>query len=99
MQVHKLVTKTNLYLTGSCLGTLGFHRGINQYDYDHIYNNRFKKNQVYTDKLFLGLFGSFIYMNPCFLPIIIHKEIYRLEINIRGLEEEKLTKYYNTILV
>jgi len=98
MQFYKLATKTNLYLIGSCWGTLGFHRGMKQYDYDHKYHNVLKKNYVYTDQIFLGLFGTFVYINPCFLPLMLHKEMYRLEVNLRGLEDEKSMDNYNKLL-
>ena len=104
----KLLTKEFLYLTGTGWGILGFKRGLNKYDYQykHDYENPewytgIKKDNtkpyLYTDKIFYGLSGLIIYMNPGTFPITIYKEIYRLEINIRGMEEEKNTKYYNIL--
>ena len=46
----------------------------------------------------IGLFGSLLYVNPLLFPLIIKKELYRLEVNIRGLDEEKDKKHYNDIL-
>jgi hypothetical protein len=46
----------------------------------------------------VGLFGSLLYVNPFLFPFIIKKELYRLEVNIRGLDEEKDKKYYYDIL-
>ena len=100
MQSYKrLLTSRNLlYLTGTGWGILGFTRGINQYDYEYINENHYKKPYFYTNKIGSGIAGLIIYINPCFLPITTYKEIYRLEINIRGMEEEKDTMYYNNIL-
>ena len=97
MQYYKNIftRKKLLYFTGVGWSTLGFYRGINYYEYYHKHEN---KHYFYTDKIFNGLFGLVIYINPGLLPIAIYKEIYRLEINLRGLEEEKKTEYYNKIL-
>jgi len=44
-----------------------------------------------------GTVGLLIYVNPVFLPFTTYKEFYRLEINIRDLNEKK-DKYYNKLL-
>jgi hypothetical protein len=100
MNYKNILTRNNLlYLTsGICWGSIGFNRGVNEYDYNYINNNYYKKQYLYTDKLYNGLWGFFIYINPCFIPLIIHKELYRLEIELRGLDEEKTTSKYNRIL-
>ena len=82
---------------------LGFIRGINYYKYTHDTlnkNNNNDKNKpyIYSNSIIDGFLGIFIYGNPIFLPIIIHKELYRLEVSIRNLENEKKTKYYNNLL-
>ena len=76
---------------------LGFIRGINYYKYTH---NNYHKNEsyVYSNSIIDGIHGIFIYGNPIFLPITIHKELYRLEITIRNLENEKKSKYYNDLI-
>jgi hypothetical protein len=82
---------------------LGFYRGTKHYEYD--YKNQciqYEKNKKYSEKpqyfysscIGIGLFGSFIYVNPFLFPLIITKEFYRLEVNIRGLDEEKDKKDY-----
>jgi hypothetical protein len=38
-------------------------------------------------------------MNPGFLPFVVYKEIYRLEVNLRGIEDEKNSYYYNKIFI
>ena len=97
MQSYKnIFTRKNLlYFTGVGWCVLGFNRGLNNYDYNH---NHDRKNYFYTDKIFYGLCGLLIYVNPGLSPFAIYKEFYRLEINLRGLEEEKNTEYYNNIL-
>jgi hypothetical protein len=87
--------------------TLGFCRGIRSYEYD--YKNeciQYEKNKKYNEKpqyfysscIEIGLFGSLLYVNPFLFPIIITKELYRLEVNLRGLYEEKEKRKYNDIL-
>ena len=82
---------------------LGFYRGTRSYEYD--YEKQFieyEKNKEYTKPpqylysncVGVGLFGIIIYANPFFVPIILGKEIYRLEVNLRGLEKEKDKKSY-----
>jgi len=76
---------------------LGFIRGVNSYKYTQ---NKYEKNEtfIYTDSIIHGFFGVILYGNPVLLPITIHKELYRLEINTRNLESEKNTSYYNYLL-
>ena len=79
---------------------LGFIRGINYYQYTHniLNNNDKNKPYIYSNSIIDGILGIFIYGNPIFLPMTIHKELYRLEISIRKLENEKKTKYYNDLI-
>lgn len=81
---------------------LGFIRGTNSYKYSNnkYINDKYEKKEpyLYLDSIVYGLFGIIIYGNPVFLPFMIHKEIYRLEINVRNLEDEKKNRYYNEIL-
>jgi len=39
-----------------------------------------------------------LYANPGLLPFSVYKEMYRLEVNIRNLEDEKTTSYYNNLV-
>ena len=41
--------------------------------------------------------GSFLYINPITFIFILDKELYRLEVDLRGLENEKTTAKYNLI--
>ena len=81
--------------TGWC--GIGFIRGVNSYKFTHNKYNE-KENFIYSNSILYGLFGGFIYANPFFAGIFIYKELYRLEIDIRNLESEKKTKFYNEIL-
>ena len=96
------INKTHIkYILGSSWGILGFVRGINSFDYS---NSKVKslENEVYiakyTEKFVYGLSGIFVYVNPILFPIMIYKELYRLEVNIRGLEPRKCERFYNDIL-
>ena len=70
---------------------LGFVRGVNSYNYSH------NKPYLYSSSFMYGMVGLFIYVNPVFLPFTTYKELYRLEINIRDINE-KNDKYYNELL-
>ena len=53
--------------------------------------------KYYTDTLVYGIWGSLLYLSPYPGIFFAAKEIYILEINLRNLEDEKKTKYYNTL--
>jgi hypothetical protein len=76
---------------------LGFIRGVHDYKYKH---NKYevKKPYIYLNLIVNGIFGTMIYVNPIFLPFIIYKELYRLEVVIRNLENEKNSEYYNDLI-
>ena len=80
-------------------GSLGFYRGINEYDYKYEQNKKMgrHKTYLYSGKFTVGLIGCFFYLNPFLSFITIQKEIYRLEVNLRGMEYEKTTDRYNEI--
>ena len=75
---------------------LGFIRGINSYKYNHNKDEK-KENYLYINSVCYGFFGVSIYCNPFLLPVTVYKEIYRLEVNTRNLENEKNTSYYNNL--
>jgi len=82
---------------------LGFKRGINSYDYNYSNNKLYKhyekaKHPFYLDKLAWGVGGTFLYLNPCTFLFVLYKEVYRIEVNLRGIEDEKKTDYYNEVL-
>ena len=90
-----LTRKNLLYLSGTVWGMVGFNRGIIRYEYEHKHD---KKSYFYIDKICSGIVGLFIYINPSPFPFVIYKEIYRLEINLRGLEEKKDTQDYHNFI-
>ena len=76
---------------------LGFYRGTKAYDYSHNKNCR-DESYMYIYSIGHGFRGSFYYFLPIFFPILIHKEFYRLEVNMRNIEKEKNSSYYNELL-
>ena len=93
-------------------GSLGFYRGLNAYNYGYIETipKERKANEpymlMYTKalersiiRLGSGLLGTVVYIHPIFLFLVVTKELYRLEVNVRGLEEEKKSDFYNRLLI
>lgn len=79
---------------------LGFIRGVKRYNYNYNHKHNINgKNEpyLYSDSLIGGMSGIIYYANPLLLPFTIHKELYRLEIDIRNLETNKNSKYYNEL--
>ena len=87
-------SKNKLLILGASWSLLGFTRGVNDYDY--------KKNNygtyLFSEKFSYGILGTYFYLIPPFSLIVLSKEIYRLEVNIRGLENEKNSDRYNKLL-
>ena len=82
---------------------LGFKRGINSYNYNYEHNKLYShgkpiKNPLYLHKLAWGIVSAIAYINPATGLIGLYKEVYRIEVNLRGLEDEKKTDYYNEVL-
>ncbi len=90
---------------------LGFYRGVQSQkfmvdkDNQHaqematIRNNEYKPEKIMYSKCILhGLFGGIVYNNLFFMPVTISKEVYRLEINLRNIEDGKKTEFYNSVL-
>ena len=84
-------------ITACAWTLLGFNRGFNSYDYHNKSSNLKTTNSFYIDKLGWGLASIVIYLNPVTFFFVLYKEIYRLEVNLRGLEDEKKTEYYNKV--
>ena len=92
---------------------LGFYRGVQSYDYGYQYPP--KNQPAPHDKpfmymyskalehniigLFFGIAGSVVYIVPTTGVLMVSKELYRLEVNLRGLEEEKNSDFYNRLLL
>ena len=97
MNNSKIITR----LTISAWALLGLKRGLNSYDYNYLRNKMYRNSLIepfYIDKAGWGFAGIIIYLNPATFLIVLYKEIYRLEVNLRGLEDEKKTDYYNKVL-
>jgi hypothetical protein len=83
--------------------SLGFKRGVDSYNY-HYSNNRLYRHSekmrspLYLDKLVWGIGGMLWYLNPVGGVFGLFKEVYRIEVNLRGLEDEKKTDYYNEVM-
>jgi len=92
-----------IFVTLSSWSALGFKRGVDSYNY-HYSNNRLyrdfekMKHPLYLDKLVWGIGGILCYLNPITACVVLYKEVYRLEVNLRGIEDEKKTDYYNKVL-
>jgi len=92
--------KNIIIATWASWTSLGFKRGMDDYTYSYEKQKTKGKNieYMYSEQITYGLIGSFIYVNPVLLVITIPKEIYRLEVNIRDLKNEKESNYYNELL-
>jgi hypothetical protein len=79
---------------------LGFKRGMDSYDYNYSKNAAVMKkpNHLLIDKIGWGICSAGAYINPVTFLYVLYKEVYRLEVNIRGLEEDKKTDYYNEVI-
>jgi hypothetical protein len=77
---------------------LGFNRGMNSYDYSYKKDSHKIKEPLYLEKGIWGLTSSLAYITPVTFFLVLYKEIYRLEVQLRGLEHEKKTDYYNQVL-
>jgi len=69
------------------------HAPRNQKDTNepYLYSNGIDKG---AKTIFAGLLGLFTYINPFLGLLMISKELYRLEVCVRGLEDEKKTQKY-----
>ena len=100
IQIKKALNLTNTtaigglsILFGWCI--VGYHRGASHYEY-----YAFKYNLPYSNmcRIRYGIAGTLVYMLPITIPIVVSKEIMRMDINIRNMEHEKKGEYYNRIL-
>lgn len=88
--------KVIIYTTYASWCGLGFIRGVKAYKYNHKKNKK-NENYLYVDLCIIGVCGIITYGNIFFLPFSIYKELYRLEVNIKNLQNEKNTDYYNQL--
>jgi hypothetical protein len=93
---------------------LGIYRGVKEYNYLHKkslerheeslkkypnYTKQSDKPKYYTTSATAsGFLGFLFYATPIILPIMVSRELYRLEINLRGYDDEKeKDDYYKLI--
>lgn len=92
---------------------LGFYRGGKLYNYD--YKKKYSRYEELKDKKYSSiskpeyfysgcisscLIGGLLYISPVTIFLVIPKEIYRVEVNIRGLhDEQEKDSYYNYFLL
>jgi hypothetical protein len=82
---------------------LGYYRGFASYDCNiwekrriaNFYSDTFKHGLY---RFLWGFMGVYIYMNPFLVPVTFTKELYRLEANVRGLDEEIKSERYLSLL-
>ena len=84
---------------------LGFKRGMNSYEYNCSKDEKYTKKSsetsparpLYIEGVGWGFIGFVFYLTPPLCLIAAYKEIYRLEVNLRGIEDEKKSRFYNEI--
>jgi hypothetical protein len=76
---------------------LGFYRGQNSYNYRYSKDYYRYESYLYSQRITHGFFGMIMYACPFFIFMTISKELFRLEVNIRNLENEKNEDYYNKL--
>lgn len=87
--------KKSLLIFGvSSWAALGFYRGTVDYEYNRLYN----EPAMYTNMVVRGLHGSMLYLFPVTISIMMYKELYRLEINLRNIASEKYGDFYNKLI-
>lgn len=85
--------------------SLGLYRGGQKYDYEYKQIKYYEYKQIKYERkqyLYVYKFNNSIrygiyYMFPLLFPFILSKEIYRLEVYLRKLENEKNKIYYYEI--
>jgi len=68
-----------------------------KYNSNYVHIPPVKPTYFYLSSITNGFFGIALYILPFTIPICVMKEIYRIEINLRNLDEEKKTIFYNTL--
>ena len=81
-------------------GALGMYRGWKWYDYKYqkmlntTKNKRFYYTEYITLASFETLWGGMVYLIPITFPFVFVKELYRLEVNLRNLTDDKESENY-----
>lgn len=76
---------------------LGVYRGIQKYNYN-MRKNKYLPPYLYTSAFTHGIGNGLVYMAFPLWVFILPKEIYRLEVSLRGLKEEKEKGEYYEII-
>lgn len=73
---------------------------IEKIKYSYAYEPTLPSNKpakYYITNIMFGLYGSCLYIYPLSGLLYFFKEIYRLEVYLRNLPDEKKKRYYNTL--
>ena len=76
-------------------GALGCYRGMKEYQYSV---QKYELPYMYMTHGLFGMAGTLCYMNPFLLGLIVPKEVYRMDMLLRGLENEKESDKYNEVI-
>jgi hypothetical protein len=82
-----------------------YNKAIEKYNiekirYSYAYEKTLPSNKpakYYITNILFGLYGSCLYIYPLSGLLYFFKEIYRLEVYLRNLPDEKKKRYYNTL--
>ena len=85
------IKSKGLVISISMWGSLGFMRGVQSYNFENV-------SILYTDRIFNGILGTFLYLNPATVLFMIYKEIYRFEVNVCNIKREKESNFYNKLI-
>jgi hypothetical protein len=77
--------------------SLGLYRGGQNYEYEYKQIRYERIPYLYIYKFNNSIYYGIYYMCPLLFPFILSKEIYRLEVYLRKLENEKKKIYYYEI--
>lgn len=95
MQAYEKILIRRLFGSIISWGGLGFYRGVQEYNYNYkskSENYKRENPQLYISTVGAGFVGAFMYVNPIGIVLSIPGELYRIEVNLRGLE--KTDRYY-----
>lgn len=97
--------KIGFACSATFFASFGFYRGTQEYGNSINHHNELawgkhdiKRRYMYVDAIGNGFIGSFLYLNPVLLPMILYKELYRTELFLRDIEVKTSDTYYYRIL-
>ena len=56
-----------------------------------------RPHKYYLTSTVIGCAGIAMYLNPLTFPVSVCKELYRFEVYVRDMDEEKKKHYYNSL--